>query len=348
MIYFCMPRLARFSFGACGTSGSRLARIFGALLAILLLVPTLSSAQVPEMVGPLRLTNSPHGLVIGDYVGGQVLILDPTTLEISDTLPIYTDETLIDRGKPLSVGWMNGRLYVGEERTGLIQVFEKSKRKKNSKSQGGKKSTEWVQVSASLTSMTVVQPSAIVADESLGLLFVASKGEQAVLVLDAAGNLVRTIGEPGAAVSLGNPQAIALDRVGQRVFVSDDGIEKCGSLGCSMLAGIQVYDYSGLAQGTINGNTGNAGYKFSRAQGVALDAAGRVYLADSYRHQVMVFEEATPNIFSALGLLGDKGAGPGQLLLPTGVLIDPETSRILVANTMLARIEVFGMEDLVQ
>jgi DNA-binding beta-propeller fold protein YncE len=331
-----------------GTSGSRLVRFFSVLIVTLLLAPTISSAQVPQMVGPLRLTESPLGLVTGDYVGGPVQILDPTTLEITDALPIYTDETLVDRGKPLSVGWMNNRLYVGEERTGLIQVFEKSSGKKNPKSKGGKKSSGWVQVSASLTTMTVVQPSAIVADESLGLLFVASKGEQAVLVLDEAGNLVRTIGEPGAAVSLGNPQAIALDRAGQRVFVSDDGIEKCGSLGCSMLAGIQIYDYSGLPLGTINGNTGNAGYKFSRAQGVALDVAGRVYLADSYRHQVMVFEETTPNTFSALGLLGNKGAGPGQLLLPTGVYISTATSGIYVANTMLARIEVFGMEDLVQ
>ena len=334
------------------SKASRLSRspvtgILTAIFATLLLFPTVSGAQMAEMVGPLRLTGSPLGLVVGDYVGRQVLIVDPATLEITDSLPIYTDETLLDRGKPLSVGWMNGRLYVGEERTGLIQVFEQSAIKKNPKSQGGKKRGGWMQVSPSLIALPVVQPSAIVADETLGLLFVASKGEKAVLVINETGNVIRTIG-PGSTAPLGNPQAIALDKTGQRVFVSDDGIEKCGMMGCSRSSAVQIYGYDGVPLGKIDGNTGNAGYKFSRAQGVALDAAGNVYLADSYRHQVMVFEELSSNTWSALGILGGKGAAPGQLLLPTGVMTDPVTSRTYVAATMLNRIEVFTLGDLVQ
>lgn len=322
----------------------RVAVLVAAFLAIILLTPVPASAQDTAMVGPLRLASSPHGLIAGDYVGRQVLILDPVTLEITDSLPVYTDETLLERGKPLSVGWMNNRLYIGEERTGLIQVWEYSSGKNNPKSKGKSKDAGWVQVSPSLTALSVIQPSAIVADESLGLLFVTSKGEKAVLVLDEAGNVIRTIG----AGSLGNPQAIALDQAGQRVFVSDDGIEKCGMMGCSRLAAVRIFDYDGVLLATIDGNTGNAGYKFSRAQGVALDGSGRLYLADSYRHEVMVFEEAAPNEFSALGLLGGRGAGPGQLLMPTGVYVDPVTSRICVASMMLSRVEVFGMEDLVQ
>ena len=328
---------------AIGLLRGSLARTFGAMLAAFLLMPNVSIAQVAEMVGPLRLTETPVGLVVGDYVGSQVLILDPATLEVTDALPVYTDETMVDRGKPLSVGWMNGRLYVGEERTGLIQVFEKSGKKKNS---------NWVLVSASLLPAPVVQPSAIEADELVGLLFVASKGEKAVLVVDEAGNEVRTIG------GLGNPQAIALDRAGQRIFVSDDGVKNCSWMGCSMLSMVQIYDYNGQPLGTINGTTGNAGYKFSRAQGVALDGFGRVFLADSYRHEILVFIEGDPNVFNAAGILGGKGAGPGQLLLPTGVMIDAtggrkkekknSAPRVLVANTMLARIEVFTLEDLVQ
>ena len=327
------------------TSSSFLSKAKCALLLSLLMVPVLSHAQSPDLVGPLRFASSPSGLVVGDYVGQKVVFLDPQTLEITDSFQIYTDETQLEYGKPLSVGWMNGRLYVGEENTGLIQVWEYDNGKSNPKSQGKSKDAGWVQLSPSLTALSVMQPSAIAADESLGLLFVASKGQQAVLVLDEAGNILRTIGGPGL---LGNPQAIALDRAGQRVFVSDDGIEKCGMMGCSRLAAVRIYDYEGLLLATIDGNAGNAGYQFSRAQGVALDGSGRLYLADSYRHEVMVFEESAPNTFSALGLLGGRGAGPGQLLMPTGVYFDPVTSRICVASTMLSRVEVFGMEDLVQ
>ena len=78
--------------------------LFAVMLAFALLFPISSHAQVAEMVGPLRLTGSPVGLIVGDYVGNQVLIVDPGTFEITDTIPIYTDETLLERGKPLSVG----------------------------------------------------------------------------------------------------------------------------------------------------------------------------------------------------------------------------------------------------
>jgi DNA-binding beta-propeller fold protein YncE len=322
--------------------------LLGTIAACSLSVPLASSAQTLELVGPLRMADSPLGLVVGDYVGRKVVVVDPTTMQVLDALPIYTDETQLTPGKPLSVGWMKGRLYVGEEYTGRIQVFAYGKPKKGGVKDASSigKTAQWVQISPSLTVEPLVQPSAIVADETQGLLFVASKGERAVLVLDADGNLLYTIGAPGSAAPLGKPQGIALDRTNQRVFVSDDGIESCTWMGCSVSSAIQVYDYDGLLLATIDGSTGNAGYQFSRVQGVALDAAGHVYLADSYRHEVMVFEELIPNSFSALGLLGGKGSGPGQLLLPTGVFIDAATSRTFVANTMLSRIEIFGMEDL--
>jgi DNA-binding beta-propeller fold protein YncE len=321
-----------------------------ALAVFASLSPANASAQSLEFVGPLRMAESPLGLVVGDYVGRKVVILDPVSMQALGALPIYTDETQLTAGKPLSVAWLNNRLYVGEEYTGRIQVFGYGRAKKNgikdSSSIDGK--SQWVKTSPSLTMAPVVQPSAMVADEDQGLLFVASKGEKAVLVLDTDGNLVRTIGGPGSGAPLGKPQGIALDRVGQRVFVSDDGIENCTWMGCSFISAVNVYTYDGLWLGSIDGDTGNAGEKFSRAQDVAVDAAGRVYLADSFRHVVMVFEEVSANTFNALGVFGGKGSGPGQLLLPTGVLFENATDRIFVANTMLTRIEVFSMEDLVQ
>jgi DNA-binding beta-propeller fold protein YncE len=336
--------------------------LLSAITALFLSTPQISTAQTLELVGPLRMADSPLGLAVADYVGGKIVIADPATMAVTDAFSIYSNELSLDingdpvfdvngdpvfqAGKPLSVGWMNGRLYVGEERTGLIQVFEKTGGKKSSGNKNPKKQAIWVQVSASLTASPVPQPSAIVADEARGWLFIASKIDGVVYVVDETGTLVKTIGDANSAAPLGQPQAIALDRDSSRVFVSDDGIEACSWSGCSYSSAIQIYDYDGLLLGTIDGSNGNAGYRFSRAQGVALDSAGHVYLADSFRHEVMVFEELTPNSFSALGLLGGKGAAPGQLLLPTGVLIDAASSRTFVANTMLSRIEVFGMEDL--
>ena len=121
-------------------SRSWITSLLGALAAFLLSAPM--SAQTVELVGPLRMAESPLGLVVADYVGGQVVIVDPATMVVTDAFPVYSNEPLLDingdpvfdvngdpvfqTGKPLSVGWMNDRLYVGEERTGLIQVFEKT------------------------------------------------------------------------------------------------------------------------------------------------------------------------------------------------------------------------------
>lgn len=311
-----------------------------AALACALLAPALAAAQQAEVIGPLRFADSPHGLVVGDYVGNQVQILDPETLTVTATIPIYSEPTLQEVGKPLSVGWMNGRLYVGEERTGRIQVFEWVTTGKKKRLQEG-----WEQVSASFAAAPIVHPSAIAADPGLGLLFVASKGEKAVLVLDANGNEIRRIGGAGSAAPLGRPQGIVLDPARQRVLVTDDSFEKSSWSGSTLYGVVQVYDYAGMPLGRIDGSTGagNTAYRFARPQGVALDAAGRVYVADTYRHEVLVFAESTPNVYAAFAKLGSKGVATGQLLMPTGVLIDAASSKVFVANTMLGRIETFGV-----
>lgn len=349
--------------------GSKIIRagvILSTITACLVFAAQLSSAQSQALAGPLRMTDSPFGLLVADYVGGKIVIVDPATMEATSTFPVYSDEPMLDingdpvvdsngdpvfrLGKPLSVGWMNGRLYVGEERSNLIQVFERTGGKKKPKKRNPRskkpdktdKIATWVQVAASLTTFPVPRPSAIVADEARGWLFIASKLNSSVYVVDETGTLIKTIGDSQSEAPLGKPQAIAIDSLRSRVFVSDDGIEKCTWMGCSLGSAVQIYDYDGLPLGTIDGSSGNSGYLFSRAQGVALDSAGRVYLADSFRHEVLVFGELTPNNYGALGVLGGKGAGPGQLLLPTGVLNDPSAPRILVANTMLGRIEVLA------
>lgn len=334
-----MNRIASSSRKVTAASLWRGARRALAALAAALLLPTLAAAQAGSLIGPLRFADCPWGLLVGDYVGNQVLLVDRDTLQVVSALPIISDPVTLAPGKPLSVGWMNGLLYVGEERTGQIQVFQLVR-----KGSPKKPKLEWVQKSLSLTDAPVAHPSAIVADESQGLLFVASKVEQAVLVLDAFGTVIRTIGGAGSAAPLVNPQAIALDAAGQRVFVTDDGWVKSGSMGETAFAVVQVYGYDGVPKGRIDGSTGsgNSAYKFARAQGVARDAAGRVYVADSYRHQVLVFAEPSPNAFSAVAILGGRGAGPGELLLPTGVLVDAAASRVFVANTMLSRIEVLA------
>ena len=310
----------------------------------LALAGSLTQAQTspePTMAGPVRLSESPMGLLVGDYVGYSVIILDPKKLTVTDTVPITS--------KPLSVAWGNDRVYVGDEKTGLIEVYEKVLAgKKSTNNPGGKKTKyEWVQVSANLTGSPVPQPSDIAVDESAGLLFIASKLDKTVSVFDQTGALVRIIGDSGSGAPLERPQGIALDRAGQRIFVSDDSVDMCSSWFSCALGAVVVYDYDGNLLGSVISDDQLAEFKFGRAQGLTVDQTGRIYLVDSFRSEVLVFEETATNSWTAIGRIGTKGAGAKQLLLPMDVMVDAQTSKIYVTSTMTARVEVFTMGDMV-
>ncbi len=53
---------------------------------------------------------------------------------------------------------------------------------------------------------------------------------------------------------------------------------------------------------------------------VAIDAAGRIYIAESGKHQISVFDKNGKPILT----IGRKGSGDGELLFPGGVAISPE------------------------
>ena len=291
----------------------------------------------PTMAGPVRLSESPAGLLIGDYVGFKVVILNPRTLAVEDIVPITS--------KPLSVAWMNDRVYVGDEKTGLIEVYEKSASTRNPGK--SKNKLEWVQVSPNLTGTPVPQPSDIAVDENLGLLFVASKIEKTVSVFDQTGALIRIIGDQGSAAPLERPQGLALDHTGKRLYVSDDSVNLCSGWFSCALGAVIVYDYDGNLLGVIPSDDQPDTFKFGRAQGLAVDGTGRIYLVDSFRSEVLVFEETATNSWTGIGRFGTKGAGVKQLLLPMDVMVNEKKSKIYVTSTMTARIEVFAMEDMV-
>jgi DNA-binding beta-propeller fold protein YncE len=292
------------------------------------------------MSGPMRITDSPLGLFVGDYVGQKLVVVDPETLATIDTVPLT--------GKPMGVVWMNDLVYVGDERSGTIAVYESSGDKKNNKNlRNPKKVVEWVQVAADLTGFVIGGPSDIVADESTGWLFVASVTDQVVYVLDESGALVRTIGGSDSADPLGKPQGLALDRAGQRIYVVDGGPRNCGSFG-SCFSEVRVFNYLGDSLGLISGKSQPENFRFSRAQGLTVDSFGDVYLVDSWRGQVLVFEEAVANSWTGIGTFGSKGSGVKQLLLPMDVVVEIASSTIYVTNSMKGRVEVFSFGDMVQ
>jgi DNA-binding beta-propeller fold protein YncE len=84
------------------------------------------------------------------------------------------------------------------------------------------------------------------------------------------------------------------------------------------------------------GSAGRGEGQFNRAEGIALDRAGRVYVADSCNHRVQVFEGDG----RFLRAYGEAGAGAGQLSYPYDIATDRE-GRQYVCEFGNSRIQVF-------
>ena len=70
--------------------------------------------------------------------------------------------------------------------------------------------------------------------------------------------------------------------------------------------------------------------------GVAVDGAGRVYVADYGNHRVQVFDPAG----RALAGWGREGDGPGEFRLPAGIAVD-RAGRVYVTEAGNHRVQVF-------
>ncbi|MBW6512592.1 MAG: hypothetical protein K0A93_10860 [Desulfuromonadaceae bacterium] len=130
------------------------------------------------------------------------------------------------------------------------------------------------------------------------------------------------------------PTGIAIDPNSNTLLVSDFGV---GTEGGGMMspgtyyAGIWRYDLNGNYVETISGD-------FSRPQGLAVNANGEIFLADSLRGEVLVLRKKP----DAPGYLEPYSYGTGDipLRLPLDVAIDPLTQTLYVTNNLLNRVEV--------
>lgn len=88
---------------------------------------------------------------------------------------------------------------------------------------------------------------------------------------------------------------------------------------------------------TTWGTSGAADGQFDRPIGIAMDASGRVYVADTLNHRVQVFNG--DGAFSHKW--GSLGNSDGQFNFPSGIAVD-ESGNVYVADTMNLRVQVFS------
>ena len=177
-----------------------------------------------------------------------------------------------------------------------------------------------------------------VAVDSAGNVFAADSGNCLVVKVSPAGTLKVVAGNgvqgfsgdggPATAASLGYPSGVAVDAAGN-IYVADTSnyrIRKVSPAGViTTVAGNGDYGFSGDGGPATGASLRNPG-------GVAVDAAGNIYVADTYNHRIRKVGPAA--IITTVGGSGATGAigggfsgdnGPAtaaSLYYPEGVAVD--------------------------
>lgn len=143
------------------------------------------------------------------------------------------------------------------------------------------------------------------------------------------GQRVRQWGRPGTNVGeLAFPRAVAVNRQGE-IFVCEYGpCERVQRFSPDGRRCLQVIGRAGLGPG-----------EFNRAEGLDVDAQGRLYVADSCNHRVQVFGPDGRWLRS----YGRPGTGLGELSYPYDVRVDAAGYQF-VAEFGNSRIQVFDPE----
>jgi uncharacterized protein (TIGR03437 family) len=186
------------------------------------------------------------------------------------------------------------------------------------------------------TSAQLSKPTGLALDAA-GNLYIADTGNSRIRMVAASNSYITTL-STGSAV-LSSPKGVAVDAAG-RVYIADT--DNCRILKVTPSGSITITTTVAGSDSGACGYSGDGGPAASalldHPSGVALDAAGNLYIADTFNQRIRRVSAATGTITTLAGnrfsgYTGDGGSSASaELSFPLAVLVDPH-GNIYVSDT---------------
>lgn len=268
--------------------------------------PPSNSVQL-SIKTPVRLAGAGAATVfISDYGNNSVLEMRLADQELTSEIKIS--------GKPTGLAWTTAEIFVGNESTGNIEVYDID-------------TGQYLRRLGTADGLFTL-PNAVAVDEGLGIVF----------AVDTAAGLIRQFNVDGTSAgsdlgvgALSNPTAITIDETNQWIYVSDYG-EPVSAFGDTPAIHVIPYGASSPAIVRIEG----VNFDFDRPQGLTLNN-DKLFIVESVAGKVIVFDISDLSSLSQLPAIGS-----GELKLPLDVYVDPVTDDLYVTSSANGEIVVFA------
>ena len=264
------------------------------------------------------------------WVTGQQYVA--STIAGPGTAPTATVTTIGDGGAatsgyllaPVAVQWVNGNLFVLENGGQRVRQITGG----NITTVAGTGGTGNTGDGASAVKATFSYPQGLAVDGSANV-YVADTDNYKIRKFSVGGNISTVVGTgfsgygaDGAATSaqLLLPHAVALDSAGNLYIADGNRVRK--------LVGGTITTIAGGVNAGFAGDGGPAtAAQFNSPQGVTVDSAGNVYVADTFNSRVRkIATNGTITTVAGTGVSGYSGDGGlasnAQMRAPTGVAMD--------------------------
>lgn len=152
-----------------------------------------------------------------------------------------------------------------------------------------------------------------------GTLVISDWGNNRLLIMDEAGDLIKVISD------LASPVGLAFSPQGEKLYVVEQEANQ-----------VRVFrwgDYSSIS--VIRPEKTS----FNQPRGIWVDSEGKIYVVDTDNSRIVVFGPDEKEIFS----FGKEGIGNDEFYYPRGIAVDLE-GRIWVADTIHHCIKVFDSQ----